>query len=73
MTPEELYRYDVNGYMLIKGAIDPDELIRLNHELDTWEERAWGDFRQKKEGANQEVRYNDVTQFVEYDVCDARC
>jgi len=60
MTPEELYRYDVNGYMLIKGAVDPDELIRLNQHLDAWEEKAWVDFRAKKEGANQEVRYDDV-------------
>jgi len=40
MTPEERYRYDVNGYLLIRDAIDPETLIRLNGCIDGWEERA---------------------------------
>ena len=56
MTPAELYRYDVNGYILLKGAIGPDELLRLNREIDAWEERAAVDFRAKAEGENAEVR-----------------
>jgi hypothetical protein len=60
MTPEELYRYDVNGYVLVRGAIDPETLAHLNKKIDVWEEKAWIDFRAKKEGENQEVRYDDV-------------
>ena len=60
MTPAELYRYDVNGYILLKGAIAPDELLRLNREIDAWEERAAADFRAKAEGENAEVRYDDI-------------
>lgn len=60
MTLEELYRYDVNGYILVKGAIAPAELQRLNHVLDTWEEQATADFRAKSAGANAEVRYDDI-------------
>jgi hypothetical protein len=60
MTPEELYRYDVNGYVLVRGAIDPETLAHLNKKIDVWEEKAWTDFRAKKEGENQEVRYDDV-------------
>ena len=60
MTPAELYRYDVNGYILLKGAIAPDELLRLNREIDAWEERAAVDFRAKAEGENAEVRYDDI-------------
>lgn len=40
MTPEELYRYDVNGYILIEDVIEPDYLCRLNEQLDEWEEVA---------------------------------
>ena len=60
MTPAELYRYDVNGYILLKGAIAPDELLRLNREIDAWEETAAADFRAKAEGKNAEVRYDDI-------------
>ncbi len=60
MTPEELYRYDVNGYVLVRGAIDSETLAHLNKKIDAWEEKAWGDIRAKKEGENQEVRYDDV-------------
>ena len=60
MTPEELYRYDVQGYLLVRNAIDPDTLLQLNQRIDDWEEKAWGDYRVKKEGENPEVRYDDV-------------
>ena len=60
MTPEELYRYDVNGYMLIKGAVDPEAMLRLNAHVDAWQEKARGDFQKIEPGKNQEVRYNDV-------------
>lgn len=36
MTPEELYRYDVNGYLYIEDAIAPDYLGRLNERLDVY-------------------------------------
>jgi len=60
MTPEDLYRYDVNGYLLLEGAIAPDELARLNARIDVWEERALEVFCAKSAGENQEVRYDDV-------------
>ena len=60
MTPAELYRYDINGYMLLKGAIAPDELARLNGVVDAWEQRALADFRAKAAGDNPEVRYDDI-------------
>ena len=44
MTPEELYHYDVNGYLLIEDAIEPDYLAYLNERLDIWEEKALQDF-----------------------------
>ena len=34
MTPAELYRYDVNGYILLKEAIAPKELALLNARID---------------------------------------
>ena len=40
MTPEELYEYDVSGYILIEDAIEPDYLRRLNERLDAWEQIA---------------------------------
>ncbi len=40
MIPEELYRYDVNGYILIEEAIESDYLCRLNERLDAWEQIA---------------------------------
>jgi len=60
MTPEELYRYDVNGYVVVRGAIDAETLVHLNKKIDGWEEKAWGDFRAKKKGENPEVRYDDI-------------
>jgi len=60
MTPEELYRYDVNGYVLVRGAIDPETLAHLNKKIDVWEKKAEADFCAKKEGENPEVRYDDV-------------
>lgn len=60
MTPEELYRYDVNGYLLLKGAVSPDQLMRLTPVIDRWQERAAGELAAKSPQDNQEVRYNDV-------------
>ena len=60
MTPEDLYRYDINGYLLLEGAIASDELSRLNARIDVWEKRARKDFAAKSAGENQEVRYDDV-------------
>lgn len=60
MTPGELYRYDINGYLLLRDAIAPDELVRLKHRIVVWEERAAEDFRAKAEGENPEVRYDDI-------------
>ncbi|MCZ6677712.1 MAG: phytanoyl-CoA dioxygenase family protein [Candidatus Poribacteria bacterium] len=60
MTPEELYRYDVNGYLLIENAIEPDYLDGLNERLDIWEEKALQDFRALPQTANPEVRYDDI-------------
>jgi len=60
MSPEELYRYDTNGYIKIKGAIQPDELSRLNGVIDAWEERAAADLAKKDPDKNQEVRYDDI-------------
>ena len=60
MTPAELYRYDVNGYILLKEAIAPKELALLNARIDGWHERAAADFRLQADGANAEVRYDDI-------------
>ncbi|MEE3258249.1 MAG: phytanoyl-CoA dioxygenase family protein [Candidatus Latescibacterota bacterium] len=60
MTPSELYRYDVNGYILLKGAIAANDLVRLNGQIDAWEERAAEDFRAVAAGENAEVRYDDI-------------
>ena len=40
MRPAELYRYDVNGYILLRGAIGADDLARLNRRVDAWEASA---------------------------------
>ncbi len=56
MTPEELYRYDINGYLLLKGAIRMDELARLNELIDVWEDRAGADLSRKTKEENLEVR-----------------
>ena len=47
-------------YLLLEGAIAPDELARLNARIDVWEERALEVFCAKSAGENQEVRYDDV-------------
>lgn len=60
MTPEEQYRHDLNGYTLVRNAIPPDTLARLNDVVDRWQERAAADHAKKKPDANQEVRYDDV-------------
>ena len=60
MTPEELYRYDVNGYLLLKNAVAPDELMQLNSRIDVWAERALKDFGARSAGENPEVRYDDI-------------
>jgi len=60
MTPEECYRYDINGYILLRNAIPKDELDRLNGVIDSWEERAGGDLKKKKPEDNQEVRCDDL-------------
>lgn len=60
MTLEELYHYDVNGYLLLEDAIEPDYLAHLNERLDIWEERALQDFRALPKSANPEVRYDDI-------------
>ena len=60
MTPQELYRYDINGYMLLEGAIGPDELARLSECIDDWEERAAEEYRAGDPGQNPEVRYDDI-------------
>lgn len=39
MIPEELYRYDLNGYLYLEDAIEPDYLKRLDERLDVWEEK----------------------------------
>ncbi len=41
MTPEELYRYDLKGYLYMENAIPPDYLKRLNERLDYWQEKTW--------------------------------
>jgi ectoine hydroxylase-related dioxygenase (phytanoyl-CoA dioxygenase family) len=60
MTPEEKYRYDINGYLLLKGAIPSAQLPDLQSVVDTWQERAQKDFQQKSADDNQEVRYDDL-------------
>ena len=40
MTPQQLYQYDVNGYLLIEEAIAGDLLRDLNQHLDRWEQGA---------------------------------
>ena len=60
MTPGELFRYDVRGYIVVKNAIEPDYLALLNERLDEWEERACGEYQALPEDANKDVRYNDI-------------
>ena len=60
MTPEELYRYDINGYMLLKGAIEPTQLTTLQTVVDTWQDRAFEDLKKRGPEGNQEVRYDDL-------------
>ena len=60
MTPEELYHYDVNGYLLIEDAIEPGYLVYLNERLDSWEEKALQDFHALPKSANPEIRYDDI-------------
>mgnify|MGYP006097595705 FL=1 len=60
MTPEEQYRYDINGYILLKNAIPPAELQRCNKVVDGWEDRAREDLLHKEPAENQEVRYDDI-------------
>ena len=60
MTPEELYHYDVNGYLLIEDAIEPGYFACLNERLDIWEAKALQDFRALPKSANPEVRYDDI-------------
>jgi hypothetical protein len=60
VTDAEKYRYDVEGCLLVRGAIPRDELASLRPVIDTWLERAAVDFRAKSEGENAEVRYDDV-------------
>ena len=60
MTPGELFRYDVRGYMVIKNAIEPDYLRLLNEHLDRWEEKAFAAYKALPEEANKDVRYNDI-------------
>jgi len=40
MTAEELYRYDLRGYLYIENAIAPDYLKLLSERLDVWQEKA---------------------------------
>ena len=40
MTPEEKYRFDVLGYLIVEDAIAPEYLGLLNRRLDVWEEKA---------------------------------
>jgi hypothetical protein len=37
MTPSELYRYDLRGYLYIENAIEPNLLKRLNERMDFWQ------------------------------------
>lgn len=60
MTPEEKYRYDINGYLLVKNAIPADRLSKLEPVIDAWQAKAYEDFKEIPEGKNQEVRYNDI-------------
>jgi len=34
MTPEELYRFDLNGFVVLDGALSPDEVRDLNDAID---------------------------------------
>ena len=60
MTPEELYRYDIHGYLLLNNAIPPGDLARLNEVIDGWEDRARGEMSNNTRQENQEVRYDDI-------------
>ena len=60
MTPEELFRYDVRGFLLVKGALGAGELAALNARLDGWEDRAAEECRALAADANRDVRYNDI-------------
>jgi hypothetical protein len=55
MTPEELYRYDVTGYLLIEDAIAPAFLEKLQERMDYWEKEAHAILLQQDEGANPDI------------------
>ena len=49
MTPEEEYRFDVRGYLVVEKAIEPDYLAHLNERLGFWEEKARRELADKPE------------------------
>ena len=57
MTPEELYRYDLRGYLYIENAIEPDLLKRLSKRLDAWQEKAQ---RTVQEKGQPTVEFYDI-------------
>lgn len=39
MTPGELYRYDLKGFLYVENAIEPGLLKRLSERMDVWQEK----------------------------------
>ena len=60
MTAEELYRYDVRGYMLVKGAAAAPVLAGIGGRIDQWLGRAYLERQRQEAGENPEVRYDNI-------------
>ena len=39
MTPRELYRFDVQGFLVVPGALTPAEVAALNEAIDANRDR----------------------------------
>jgi hypothetical protein len=65
MTPEELYRYDLTGYLLIEDAIRPAYLGELQARMDHWEKEAHELLLKQEEGANPDIMIEDFLNMDE--------
>lgn len=68
MTSEELYKYDLMGYLLLDNAIEPGTLARLNARLDEWEQEALR-ILEKEKPSNPLVMFDDILNRDESFLC----
>jgi len=60
MTPEELYHYDVSGYLYLEDAIEPGYFARLNERMDEWEEETRKQLEKREDRSNPNVMVEDI-------------